>query len=150
MRRFALLLLLASCESSDATYAAVSNQLGDGGATVYKVWYRTTLFTEPVTPGNDSPVHVVAPGGDVAYVLLVAEWDPNTGPKGPLVPAITPLVGVDKGDIARIVVAKDAIRTACTGTPTSGPLAQDEYDHIRLRIFPDETIRPYAEACPPP
>src|SRR5689334_21716380 len=72
-----MLAAAAGCDGSNPTYAAVSNDLGDGGATVYKAWYRTTLFTEPALPGEDTPVHLVAPGGGPAYVLLAPGWIPN-------------------------------------------------------------------------
>jgi hypothetical protein len=144
MRRALFLLLLAACDGSDATYAAVTNQLGPGGPTVYKVWYRTTLFTEPVSPGNDSPVHVVAPGGGVAYALLAPGWDPDAGPPRSVLGGVTGTIGADKGKVVRIEIAPDKLRTACSA---GGQLARDEYDVLRERIFPGEPVAPFDQAC---
>jgi hypothetical protein len=144
--RYLLLPLLFACDGSDATYAAVQNR---HDTTVYKAWYRTTLFADPVTPGNDAPVHLVAPGGGVAYLLLAPGWDPDAGPPPMLSAAVTGTVDAEKGRIADIVVSKDTLRTACTAPPNVNPLAREDYDLLRERIFPGDNLSPFEKACSP-
>jgi hypothetical protein len=139
----------AACDGSDPTYMAVSNRLGDGGATIYKAWYRTTLFTEPTAPGADTPVHLVAPGAAPAYVVLAPAWDPrgDASAPGELVGIVSASpVLVKKGDTGRIAVASDVVRGVCFGAP---PLSRDEYDVVRDLIFPDDTLPAYDDACGP-
>jgi hypothetical protein len=153
MRNLALLLvLLASCDGSDATYAAATNTFpaspNAAPTSVYKVWYRTALFTEAITPGNDTPVHVVAPGGDVAYAVLAPGWnadDPDAGAPPSLVGVMTTGgIYAKKGDIARIELGPTTVRGACVGQPL---LTKDEYDVVRDRIFPGEDLPPFESAC---
>jgi hypothetical protein len=149
MQRLLLLLLLCACDGSDATYAAATNTFAASAnaasMSVLEVWYRTTLFTEAITPGNDTPAHLIAPGSDVAYALLAPGWDPDAG-------APSSLVGVEttndvlakKGELVRIELGPSTVRGACMGGPL---LTKDEYDVIRERIFPAEALPPYEGAC---
>jgi hypothetical protein len=152
MRKLVLLLALGACDGSDATYAAATNTFptapNAAPTSVYKVWFRSTLFTEPITPGNDTPVHLVAPGGDVAYAVLAPGWnadDPDAGAPPALVGVRTTNgVFATKGEIARIELGPSTVRGACTGEP---PLTKDEYDVIRDRIFPAENLPAFEQAC---
>jgi hypothetical protein len=66
--------LLAGCDDT-ATTAIVQNRYATT-TTVFKAWWVTTLFANPVAPGNASETERTIPATDYAYALLAPEWPP--------------------------------------------------------------------------
>jgi len=136
--------LLVGCETEDATMAVVDNAYpvaSDGAATteitVYKVWWRTTLFLDAVAPGAEGATERTVPTTDTAYAVLAPGWDPSS-PHPPAVllaaKSVAPL-SVARGDLLHITISDATFIGNCA---SGRPLSQDEADFITQRIFPGD------------
>jgi len=138
-------LVMIACDTETATHAAVENgfaEVADGGdpatrVVVYKAWWVTTLFTEPVPPASTSAELRTVPERDTAYALLAPGWAPASGvPPTTLIPVRSkePLA-VSRGEVLHILVSDGAFTGNCAA---SQALTQDDADFITQRIFPGE------------
>jgi hypothetical protein len=149
MSRFAallpLLLSLPACGTETPTEAVVVNGYalpsGSGQVsneiTVYRVWYATTLFRDPLGPGSTSDPIRTVPGRATAYAVLAPGWDPSSSDApAAFVPVISNhALSVARGDTIQLVVSDRTFTGRCGGTPA---LDADEADFITQRIFPGE------------
>ncbi len=153
MRTFAIAALLAvpmplvmtACETETPTTAVVENDypaVSDGGdpaqeLSIYKVWYSTTVFLDPLAPGQESDSQRIVPASDHAYVLLAAGWDPSsTTTPAKLIPIrSTDAFTISRGGSLRIGVSDPAFVGNCGA---GKPLSQDDADFITQRIFPGD------------
>jgi len=140
----------AACDDPTEATAIVENHFDpdatDGGAspktasgqpvfTVYKAWYSTALFADPIAAGGASgETRIVGGTPDYAYALLAPDYDPSAGPPASLVAVRTrDKIAGARGETLRIVFSPNTVRGPCSG---EAPLTQDEYDFITQRIFP--------------
>ena len=141
-------LVMTACDTETATHAAVENgfaEVAEGGdpatrVVVYKTWWVTTLFTEPVPPAMTSAELRTVPARDTAYALLALGWDPASGaPPTTLIPVRSkePLA-VSRGKVLRILVSDGAFTGNCAA---SQALTQEDADFITRRIFPGEFVK---------
>ena len=138
-------LLASACETETPTTAVVDNAyptIPDGGdtskeVTVFKVWYTTTLFSDPVAPGAESPEQRTIPTRDTVYAILAVGWDPSsTTPPTTLLPTQSAsAIAVKRGDKASISVSDATFVGNCAA---GRPLTQDQADFITQRIFPGD------------
>lgn len=126
---------LAACETEAPTNAVVENTYVDG--VVYKTWWVTTLFDEPVPASASSSEQRSVPETGIAYALLAPGWDPASGtPPASLIPVRSKLpLTVGRGATLRIIVSDATFAGQCSAKQ---PLTQDEADFITQRIFPGE------------
>jgi hypothetical protein len=147
IRPLAFLSLLIACKTEDPTFAVVENAYPQG-IVVYRAWWETTLFTEPVLPGMTSSDQRSVPESDTAYVLLAPGWDPASGqPPTTLLPARSKVpFEVDRGSTLRITVSDATFQGNCAAQQ---PLSQEDADFITQRIFPGEfaTLTYDAKTC---
>jgi hypothetical protein len=152
-------LAVASCATEDPPTAVVDNQYpttsdGDGGTlpgvVVYKTWWTTTLFDEPVSPGSQSDPQRTVFNTDYAYAILAPNWDPSSGAAPDpttLIPvrSAAPLT-VSRGGTLDIAISDASFVGRCTAGKA---LSQDDADIITQRIFPGDfaTIRYDAATC---
>lgn len=139
----------AACQP-DLSEAVVVNELPANGPeplTVYKVWYRSALFLDPVAPGGQSETLRIGPGTEPAYALLALAYDPDAGAPR-LVPARTKdVIRSEPGDTARLVFSPATALIGCGGTVG---MSREDYETIRQRIFPGDTFAPFDPAgCTP-
>jgi hypothetical protein len=136
--------MLAACGTETPTRATVVNgyaEAGDGAPAaqlvVYRVWYSTTLFRDPVLPKASSGVQRIVPGSDEAYAVLTSHWDPASGdtPRAFIPVRSRRALSVARGDVLQIVVSDATFVGRCDG---EGPLTQSQADFITTRIFPAE------------
>jgi hypothetical protein len=134
---------LAGCETETPTTASVENDypaIADGGdpatqTVVYRAWYASTLFLDPVAPGATSGEQRTVPSTDYVYVVLAVGWDPTSGtpPTQLVVLRSKGQLGVSRGDLALIQVSPVRFDGDCAA---GSPLAQEDADFITQRIFP--------------
>jgi len=139
----AFALALAACDTETPTTASVRNDyaaVADGGdvATqnvVYRVWFATTLFTDPVAPGQTSAELRTVPTADYVYALLAVGWDPASGAAPTkLVPLRSKgRLDVARGDLGLIAVSPATFDGDCA---SGGRLSQEDADFVTQRIFP--------------
>lgn len=143
-----LLVLLAAatsvaCDTEAATYAVATDSYpsADAGAavsnTVYKAWFSSTLFRNPVPPASSSEAQRTVPNDDFAYAVLAPNWDPSSGSLPTQFVALKSRVklGVARGDTLNIDVSDATFTGNCAG---GTPLSQADADFITQRIFPGE------------
>ncbi len=138
-------LTITACETPDPTNAVVDNgypELADGGdpstqVVVYKAWYVTTLFTEPVLPAQSSDELRSVPATDTAYALLAPGWDPEgTAPPTSLIAVQSKSkLSVSRGDVLHLAVSDVTFTGNCAARQ---PLSQADADFITQRIFPGD------------
>jgi hypothetical protein len=124
---------LAGCDTDDPTNAIVENTYVDG--VVYKTWWVTTLFDEPVPARATSSELRSVPETGIAYALLAPGWDPASGTPPTSLIAVRskqPLTAV-RGRTLHISVSDATFTGQCSAKE---PLTQDEADFITQRIFP--------------
>jgi hypothetical protein len=125
---------LLGCDDTASTVVVV-NHLDD--ASVYKVWWNTTLIADPVPPGLTSPAERTVPANDFAYALLAPDWSPESGgPPTALIPIrSTDRLSLPRGAALDIVVSDGTFVGNCTaGTPLDAEGAA----FIVERIFPGD------------
>jgi hypothetical protein len=137
--------LIIACCTPDPTKAVVDNgypELVDGGdpstqVVVYKAWFVTTLFTEPVLPAQSSDERRSVPATDSAYALLAPGWDPEgTAPPTTLIAVQSKAkLSVSRGDFLHLSISDATFKGSCAAKQ---PLSQAEADFITQRIFPGE------------
>lgn len=126
-----------ACQTN-LTEAVVVNEFStDGGAplTVYRAWYRSTLYLDPIAPGTRSEALRVGAGAEVAYALLAPGYDPEVGPSRLVVARTKEVVETRPGDTSTIVFSE---QTAFIGCGSSAPLSREDSEFIMQRIFPGE------------
>lgn len=141
----ALSLIVTACDTPDPTKAVVDNaypELADGGdpstqVVVYKAWFVTTLFTDPVLPAQSSDELRSVPATDTAYALLAPGWDPEgTAPPTTLIAVQSKgKVSVSRGDVLHLSISDATFTGSCAAKQ---PLAQADADFITQRIFPGD------------
>jgi hypothetical protein len=139
-----MLISLSACGAERPTEAVAVNGYAlssDGSVsntiTVYRVWYATTLFRDPLAPKSTSaPVRTV-PGSATAYAVLAPGWDPSSSdaPSAFIPVQSNHELGATRGDTIDLVVSDRTFSGRCGGSRT---LDQDEADFITQRIFPAE------------
>jgi hypothetical protein len=139
----AVSLAITACDTPDFTKAVVDNaypELADGGdpstqVVVYKAWFVTTLFTEPVLPAQSSDELRSVPATDTAYALLAPGWDPEgTAPPTTLIAVQSKSkLSVGRGDLLHLAVSDATFTGSCAAKQ---PLSQADADFITQRIFP--------------
>ena len=146
---------VTACDTETPTTAVVDDAYPaiDGGdpatqIVVYKTWWQTTVFLDPVLPGAESQAQRTVPASDYAYVLLAPGWDPaSTTPPAVLVPVRSnDKLAVARGDTLHITVSDATF----TGNCAAGkPLAQSDVDFITQSIFPGDfaTVTYDAKTC---
>ena len=108
--------------------------------TIYKVWYRSTLFLEPVSPGQESGASRIGPGTEPAYALVTPSFDADGGTRT-LLPARTRnVVQTGSGDTGRLVFSPTAALVGCGGP---NGLSREDYDIITTRVFPGDVVVPF-------
>ncbi|HEX4341581.1 MAG TPA: hypothetical protein VH062_36980 [Polyangiaceae bacterium] len=135
---------LAGCSTETPTRAVVANDLreaGDGAPSaqlvVYRVWYSTTYFGDPVLPGAESDEQRIVPGSDTAYAVLASGWEPSSPATARSFVALRSkhALSVARGDVLSIAVSDSTFTGRCDD---SSPLTQTQADFITTRIFPGE------------
>ena len=133
MRRSALLLLgLIGCDTP--TVGVVENHFSDDTA-VYRVWWETTIFLDPLAPGEASDLERIVPASDRLYAILAPGWDiTSSTPPPKLLPvrsaeALTAI----RGTTLHLVLDANAVVGDCAA---GKPLTEDEAELITQRIFP--------------
>lgn len=134
---------LPACDTETPTTASLKNdypEVADGGdpalrRIVYKAWYASTLFLEPVAPGETSGEQRTVPSTDYVYALLAIGWDPASGtPPGRVVPLRSKAqLAVSRGNLGLIQVSPARFYGDCTAGTA---LSQEDADFITERIFP--------------
>ena len=142
MRRWlpllALLLTPTGCGTETPTEAVVTSGYAKSDAiTVYRVWYATTLFRDPVAPGSTSGTERTVPGSALAYAVLAVGWDPSSNEKPSSFVAVQSNheLSVERGDTLQIVVSDRTFAGRCDAGEA---LKQSDADFITQRIFPGE------------
>jgi hypothetical protein len=148
MRTLASLLLLVAavsggCETENATHAIVANAYppaADGGielddSVVYRAWWTTVLFAEPIVAGARSETERAVKGSDYAYAILARGWDPESGttPEHLLALRSKEKLSVKRGATLTIRVSDETFDGDCAH---GAALDQDDADFITARIFP--------------
>jgi len=131
---FAAATPLLGCDDT-ASMVVVVNRFDD--ASVYKLWWNTTLIADPVPPGQISAAERTVPSDDLAYALLAPGWSPATGGPPPALIAIQSFgrLSVTRGKTLGIAVSDDTFVGNCAaGTP----LDADSAAFIVERIFPGD------------
>jgi hypothetical protein len=136
---------LVACETPDPTMALVENAYpvpsdpGDSAAqvVVYKAWWATTLFNEPVVPGAASDQERSVPESDFVYALLAPGWDPGSGSRPTKLIAVKSKqkIAATRGDTLHIVVSDGTFAGSCDAVQV---LSQEDADFITQRIFPGD------------
>ena len=138
-----LSLTVSACDTGDPTQAVVDNDYPppDAGAgpqtVVYKTWWVTTLFPDPVSAGQSSDAERAVPAVDYAYAILAPGWDPTSSAPPATLLAVRSKVklGAARGDTLHIAFSDAAFDGIC-GAGSS--LSQDDADFITTRIFPGD------------
>jgi hypothetical protein len=138
-------LTITACDTPDPTKAVVDNaypELADGGdpskqIVVYRAWFVTTLFTEPVLPAQSSDELRSVPATDTAYALLAPGWDPEgTAPPTTLIAVQSKAkLSVSRGDVLHLAVSDATFAGSCAAKQQ---LSQADADFITQRIFPGD------------
>lgn len=138
----ALYVLCACACNDDPATAQVDNAYGvmDGGAgssVVYKAWWSSTLFTDPISPGASSDPQRAVTNTDVAYAIIARGWDPTSTDPPPSLVVLrsSTRLTVVRGDDLHLVVSPNTFVGDCAHASV---LSQDEADFITERIFPGD------------
>ena len=123
---------VAACDTEDATTVVVDNH---DPSVVYRAWWVTTYFDNPVAAGTTSDSLRAVPVIGPAYALLAPGWDAtsSTAPTSYAVRQTRAPLSITRGRELHIVVSDDAFLGSC-GAPLSG----DDRTFIAERIFPGE------------
>ena len=134
---------LAGCNDT-ATTAQVENAFpaaGDGGSatamTVYKTWWVTTLFPNPVPAQASSESERTIPGTDFAYALLAPGWSSDDGGRPPRLIATKSAakLSVAVHDVLHIEVSDETFVGDCAA---GKPMDPADAQLIVERIFPGD------------
>ncbi len=141
----AALLCWTGCESETPTGAIIQNGYpvasdatnSSPGVTIYKAWYFTTAFVDPVAPGGLSDTQRTVPATDYVYAVLAPGWDPSGAePPTTLIPVRSKgRLSAARGGILTIDVSDATFDGNCMA---GSSLSQDDADFITQRIFPGQ------------
>jgi hypothetical protein len=136
---------LAACDTEEPTFAVVDNAYPpppDGGeaskqTVVYRAWWVTSYFPDPVPGGASSSEQRSVPVSDFVFALLAPGWDPaSTTPPAQLVVVKSKVpLSASRGDTLHIVVSDQTFTGSCAA---GQPLSQEDADLITQSIFPAE------------
>lgn len=129
-----LLAPVFACDA-DPTEASVVNELP--GATIEKVWYRTTLFTQPLESGQSSEPLRVGTGEEHAYAVV------RVGTHTYAARTAEP-VRAEPGDSVRIVLSPTTVRSVCFGQPR---ITEEDQRFIASRVFPSDDLSSDPAGC---
>jgi hypothetical protein len=144
------------CDTETPTSAVVDDAypaVPDGGdptkeITVFKAWWQTTLFLDPVAPGGESLAQRTVPETDYAYAILAPGWDPTSmAPPTTLIPIRSnDKLSVSRGDTLHITVSDVTFTGNCAAGKS---LSQADVDFITQNIFPGDfaTVTYDAKTC---
>ena len=132
--------LSVGCDLEPAKGSVVNAFAADSSSTIVKVWYRTTLFTTALRPGEESPQKPLGTGDEPAYALIALDYEPDGGTSSRHIVVRTKdaMSTKDDGQV-KLTFSPTTATGPCSGSP---PLAQEEYDSIAQRIFPGDTVQP--------
>jgi hypothetical protein len=125
-----LCVFLGACD--EPTSVRVENATG---APIYRLWWQTTLFSDPIPAGATSADLRTVPGSEPASALLAPGWDETSGvaPTSLLPSQSIDALTVLHGETLVIHVSADTWRGFCDG---GQPLTQEEADLLTQRLFP--------------
>lgn len=135
----------SACQGDLSEAVVVNDMPADGPEplTIYKVWYRSTLFLDPLAPGEQSESLRIGPGAEPAYALLAPAYDADAGTPR-LMPARTKdVIRSEAGETVRLVFSPATAFIGCGG---AAGLSREDYDTIRERIFPGDIVAPFDPA----
>ena len=150
---------LGSACNNDVTEAVVVNGFpaaGTSTVSVYKVWYRTTLWLKPIPAGMESETLRIGTGTEPAYAILAVGLPAAGGDDATDVdagPASTPrfflartrdVLATGEGESKRIVLSPTSLAGPCA---SGAPLSREEYALIAARIFPGDVLEPFNAEC---
>ena len=126
------MVVLAGCDAP--TRGEVYNTFEDD-TVVYKVWYQTTFFPDPLLPGERSQQERLVPSKDFAYALLAPGWDPASG-AGPAM--LIPVRSSNQQSVERdgVLVLELSAKNVTGDCGHGATLSQEDADFITQRIFP--------------
>jgi hypothetical protein len=129
------LAVVCGCDAGAPSEAVVDN--GYTADTVYRAWWKVTLFPDPVAPSSESTAERAIPATDYAYVLLARGYDLDAGgAPTQLLPLMSAsMLSISRGDTLHIHVDTTAMIGDCAA---GHPLTQDQADFITGSIFPVE------------
>ncbi len=129
------------CDTEPATASVVNAFPADSASTIVKVWYRTTLFTEAIAPGEESEQKPVGTGNEPAYALIALDYDAEAAAASRLVVARTRnSIDTQNDDQVRLVFSTDSAIGPCVD---GSSMTQEEYESIAQRIFPGDTVEAF-------
>lgn len=137
---FSAILTLAfvpGCDN-DPTEASVVNELP--GVQIEKTWFRTTLFSGPIEPGQVSQTLRVGAGVEHAFAVV------RINDHAFLARTNEP-IDAPEAEQTRIVFSPSTARSLCFGEPR---LSAEEQADIAARIFPGDELATQLEECGPP
>lgn len=129
-------ILSASGCNDDPTTAVVDNDYPAAHVvTVYRAWWVTTLFPDPVGAGESSETERTIPASDFAYALIAPGWSPDTtsGPTQLIALKSRQPLSVTTHDLLHIAISDDTFAGDCAAGST---LSSDDASLIVERIFP--------------
>lgn len=149
-------LSIFGCETETPTTALVRNDypaVPDGGdpateVTVWKAWYVSSVFLDPVAPGGASDAQRTVSSSDYVYAIVAPGWDPSSmTPPAQLIPVRSKgQLSVKRGDTLTIAVSDATFDGRCAG---GSALSQEDADFVTQRIFPGDftNVRYDAKSC---
>ncbi len=139
----ALALGLSGCDGETPTTVSVRNgypAVADGGdpasqTVVYRVWYASTAFVDPIAGGDTSAEQRTVPGADYVYAVLAVGWDPASAvaPTNLIAVKSKERFSVKRGTLGLVAVSPAAFDGDCAA---GSALAQADADFITDRIHP--------------
>lgn len=134
-----------ACDTEEPTKTVLENNYpapADGGdpsaqTVVYRAWWLTTYFPDPVPAETVSTEQRTVPASDVAYAVLAPGWDPasNAPPTKLVVVKSKAPLSVARGDTLHIALSDQTFTGNCAAQQ---PLSQEDADFITRSIFPGE------------
>jgi hypothetical protein len=141
-----------ACDTDTPTTALIENDWAPSEATppftVYRVWYQSTLFFEPLAFGESSAAQRIVNGSAYAYALVALDFDPLGGgePRRFLALRSHQELSVKRGDLLQIELSDETFDGNCFAGKA---LSQTDANFITERIFPGNFAgqRYDAESC---
>jgi hypothetical protein len=130
----------AACVSGPTTSVVLDNDYPpSSGYVVYRAYWGSVSFSDPVFPGSSSEVKDTIPAStNTAYVVLAPRWDPDAG--SPPTPTSFLLLqsidgfGLRLGDTLHITVDDADFAGNCA---VGSHLSQAQADFITQFVLPD-------------
>jgi hypothetical protein len=130
----------ASCDSLPQTSVVIDNGYAPSAtnpAVVYRAYWETTYFVDPIAPGTSSDTQATIPAStSPAYVVLAPGWDPELSAQPESLVVLQSKSGFDVhlGGTVHIPVDDDGFAGNCAA---GSHLTQDQADFITGVVFPD-------------